>query len=144
MYSGKMLLHGATLCAALAATTATAAPLDVYITNVRPTKTVQVSVFKDADSWARQEQPLITHVVAARGTAQTVRIEGLSPGRYAVRVRQEPNHIGFAEPLSFGFARSGASGNASRYGVGDFERSAVELGAAGARVFVRLRIRRPF
>lgn len=137
MHPGKTLLYGAVLALTVADGTA-AASLDVHITNLRPTQIVQVSVFKDAGSWASQYEPVSTTVVAARGTSQTVRIAGLPPGRYAVHARQDRSDTGFAEPLAAGFARSGSSGNPNRYGAVDFERAAVAVGAAGARVSIHL------
>lgn len=138
----KFLFRLAALCALLSATEiAQAASLEVYVTNVRPTKTVYVSVYKDAQTWAEGREPVVTRVIAARGPTQTIRIDGLVPGRYAVRVHQDPNGgdgSGFAEPPSFALARDGLSGNGSRYGIPHFDRAAVNVGAEGARSTIHL------
>lgn len=137
MPTSKILRHVLATGALLSCATSWAAALDVHITHLRPTQQVRVAVYPDAESW-EQDRPVATRVVAARGTAQTVRIEGLAPGRYAVRVHQAPNDGGLAEPASFAVARRGSSNNKSAHGVPDFERAAVVVGPAGARVPVHL------
>lgn len=118
---------------------ANAASLDVYVTNVRPTKTMSVSVYKDAQTWAEERDPIATRVVAARGLTQTVRIDGLPAGRYAVRVHQDPNSGGgLAEPPSFALTRDGTSGNRNIYGVPHFDQAAVDVGTQGARSTIHL------
>lgn len=119
---------------------ADAASLEVYVSNLRPTKTVQVSVFKDAQTWAKGREPVAQRVVLARDITQTIRIDNLPPGRYAVRVHQDPNHLGSViEPPSFALERNGSSGNRmSHNGVPQFERAALEVGAGGARSSIRL------
>jgi uncharacterized protein (DUF2141 family) len=124
-------------CALLAGTVANAASLDIDVTHLRPTKTVRVSVFADAKSWARGGTPIMSRVFDARDVSQTLHIDGLAPGRYAVRVDQEPNSSA-AEVPSFRFERHGSSGNAARYGSGSFERAAVNVRNEGARVSVHM------
>lgn len=120
-----------------AAAVADAASLDVYVTHLRPTQTVRVSVYADAASWARGRGPVASRVFAARAIAQTLRIDGLAPGRYAVRVEQGPNR-GPVEVPSFAFERNGTSGNGGRCGLPPFERAAVNVGTDGARVPVHM------
>jgi uncharacterized protein (DUF2141 family) len=124
---------GVLLCAA----PAQAASLDVHITHLRPTKTVRVSVYNSAETWRKQEAPVATREVAARDVSQTVRIDDLPPGRYAVRVEQTPNHSSI-EPISFAQTRLGTSGNKASHGLVTFDRAAVPVGADGARVRVHL------
>lgn len=122
----RQLLAGTVL---LAATQAGAAALDVRLTNLRPTETVRVSVYADAQSWRKRHAPVAERTVAAHDVVQTVRIDGLPPGRYAVRVHQDPNPGGLSEPASFAIARHGWSRNSARFNTPDFERAAVEVGA---------------
>lgn len=132
------LLRLAVLCTLpMAAQAANAASLDVQVTHLRPTKTVRVSVYADAKSWARGREPVISRVFEARDISQVLRIDGLAPGRYAIRVDQGPNR-GPAEVPSFAFERHGSSGNFGRYGSASFERAAVDVGADGASVSVHL------
>ena len=140
MRPGKILLRCAALCASLTtAEIAHAASLDVHITNLRPTETVHVTVFKDALTWAEKREPVATRVVAARDVSQTVRIDDLPPGRYAVRVHQDPNPGGICEPPSFAVARHGSSRSISSFGMpASFDRAAIEIGDDGADVSIRL------
>lgn len=117
---------------------AQAASLDVHLTHLRPTETVRVSVYRDARTWAEEREPVASRVVAARAVSQTVRITDLPPGRYAVRVRQDPNPGGLYEPPSFALARQGSSRNQGRYGVPGFDSAAVNVGADGARLSIHL------
>lgn len=145
MHPSRILLRYAVLCASLTiAEVAQAASLDVHITHLRPTETVRVTVFRDAETWAEKREPVATRVVAAHGVTQTVRIDDLPPGRYAVRVHQNPNPGGMPEPPSFALARDGSSGNHERNGVAPFDRVAVNVGADGARLSIHLFTSRRF
>jgi uncharacterized protein (DUF2141 family) len=115
---------------------AAAASLDVEVSHLRPTTTVTVAVYPDAESW-NGGAPLATRQFRAREPRQTLRIDGLPPGRYAVKVRQEPNPSSVELP-SFSVERHGHSGRATSERRPSFERAAVEVGAEGARIPVHM------
>jgi len=115
---------------------ASAASLDVDVTHLRPTRTVTVRVYKDAESWSRADSPVASAEFKAVETRQTLRIDNLPPGRYAVRVDQEPNSSSLEMP-NFSLERHGYSGNDSRNRP-VFERAAIEVGEGGAKIPVHL------
>ena len=86
----KWISLAALAIAATSCDLASAAALDVEVTHLRPTRTVAVMVFCDAGSWTGTV-PIAMQEFRARDTTQTLRIEGLPPGRCAVHVRQAPN-----------------------------------------------------
>jgi uncharacterized protein (DUF2141 family) len=99
---------------------ARAGTLDVELSNLRPAGQVRVEVYADAGSWQRG-RPLASQLVTVREVRQTVRFDGLAPGRYAVRARQELA-TGIVPPLAL--PRSGSSGNGSH---ASFAAAAVEV-----------------
>lgn len=117
---------------------AQAAALEVRLTNLRPTEWVQVSVYADEESWNRQRAPVAQRKVPAHDVIQTVRIDGLPPGRYAVRVRQDPNDGGVVEPASFAFSRRGWSRNSARQDRPIFERAAIEMGTEDRQLGIHM------
>src|SRR5437667_2901981 len=102
MQHQKIVTRLIACCALLAGAAANAASLDIDVSHLRPTKTVRVSVFADATSWAHGGAPVMSRVFDARDISQTLHIDGLAPGRYAVRVDQGPNSSA-AEIPSFRF-----------------------------------------
>jgi uncharacterized protein (DUF2141 family) len=122
---------------ALLAQTSSAASLDVEVTHLRPTRTVTVSVFKDASSWMRGANPVATREFKALGARQILHLDGLLPGRYAVRVDQQPNDSSLEMP-NFSLERHGYSGEAANDLRPTFERAAIAVGEGGAKVPVHL------
>jgi uncharacterized protein (DUF2141 family) len=116
---------------------ARAAVLDVQVTHLRPTRTVTVSVFRDASSWAQGEAPVLTREFKALAPTQILHLEGLPAGRYAVRVDQQRNSSSLEMP-NFSLERHGYSGSATSWMRPTFERAAIEVGEAGAQLTVHL------
>lgn len=137
MHKSRWLLIAALVAQIASCNLAAAAALDVDVTHLRPTRTVTVLVFCDAESWSDATTPIAMRQFAARGTTQTLRIDGLPPGRCAVHVEQATNDSAIELP-DFSHERHGYSGNASRDRRPSFERAAVRVGADGARVPVHL------
>jgi uncharacterized protein (DUF2141 family) len=137
MQSRKHWLHVLTLCVLPFSAQASAASLDIQVTHLRPTRTVTVRVFKDEESWARGVAPVSVQEFKAVQPSQTLHIDGLPPGRYAVRVDQEPNSSSLEMP-NFSLDRHGFSGNGSAGRRPSFDRAAVDVGADGARLPVHL------
>src|SRR5436309_774330 len=128
MQSRKPLLVAALWLSPAFAGTANAASLDVQVTNLRPTTTVRVSIFNNAQSWVQGRKPVMVGEFAARQLSQTFHLDGLAPGRYAIRVDQQANPGGICEPPTFAVERHGHSGGESHVGAPTFERAAVEVG----------------
>ena len=116
---------------------AAAAALDVEVTHLRPTRTAAVMVFCDAGSWTGGAVPIAMLEFRARNTTQTLRIEGLPPGRCAVHVQQAPNDSAVELP-SFALERHGYSGNGSRDRRPSFARASIEVGNKSAHTTVHL------
>lgn len=133
----KWISLAALAIAATSCDLAVAAALDVEVTHLRPTRMVAITVFCDAGSWTGGAVPIAMQEFRARDTTQTLRIDGLPPGRCAVHVQQAPNDSAVELP-SFALERHGYSGNASRDRRPSFERAAIELGKEPARTTVHL------
>lgn len=117
-----------------------AAALELQLSNLRPSGEVRVEVFADAAAWKRGRHPIASQRFAARTVRQTLRLDGLAPGRYALRVVQEADPSGLIHgPASFAFPRRGYSRVRQRSGGRpSFEQAAVALDAAQAAVPIRV------
>jgi len=118
---------------------ASAAALDLQLYNLRPDGAVRVEVYDNAERWQRAREPLLTRHFQARGVTQDLRIEGLAPGRYAVRLWQASGSGGLGRwPRQVVLARHGYS----RRPLGgrrppSFEAAAETLSGAALRLRVR-------
>ncbi|MGH8460195.1 MAG: DUF2141 domain-containing protein [Stenotrophobium sp.] len=133
----KGLIVTSAICiSALTAGAAQAGALDVHLNHLRPGGTLRLSVYADAQDWAAQRRPLLSRVIAVHGFSQTVLIDGLKPGRYALRAEQDADWHQLAPELAF--ARSGTSGYVSANGLPSFERAAVTVEDGDPEVSMRL------
>ncbi|MFA5941373.1 MAG: DUF2141 domain-containing protein [Sinimarinibacterium sp.] len=133
-----LVLVAATCAWLVAADVAQAASLEVNLEHLRPAGTVRVQVFADAQSWASGRQPIASRIVAARGVSQVVSIDGLAPGRYAVRADQDA--IDFEQVPLLALARRGVSGNnafCNRRGPA-FERTSVAVGSGASNYSIHM------
>ncbi|MGH8505323.1 MAG: DUF2141 domain-containing protein [Stenotrophobium sp.] len=134
----KNIIATAVLCiSALAASAAHAGSLDVHLSHLRPCGTLRLSVYANVKDW-KAGRPQFTRVVAVKGFSQTVLIDNLKPGRYALRAEQDADWYQLAPALAF--ARRGYSGDASANGFPSFEQAAVTVDAGDPDVSLRLNI----
>jgi hypothetical protein len=92
----------------LLAPLAHAGTLEVDLTNLRPNGPVHVELFADAQSW-QAGKPLASQDFTATAFRQTVRFDGIAPGRYAVRAEQRGATAAVVPRLAM--VRRGASGS---------------------------------
>lgn len=136
-------MKGAALAAAgcllLAAIPLAAWPagLTVRLDHLRPGAAVQVALYRDAASWARQRGALMQRRLLAQAPVARVRFDKLPPGRYAVSAMQDAGH-GVFEPLPLTLARYGDSGQGNALLHASFEQAALDL--AGEDVSVPLHL----
>lgn len=133
-----VVLMAATCACLVAADAAQAASLAVNLQHLRPAGTVRVQVFADSRSWASGRYPIASRVVAARDVSQAVVIDGLAPGRYAVRADQDAIDFENVPLLALprrGVSRNNAFCNGRRPA---FERSAVAVGSSASTVSIHM------
>lgn len=133
-----VVLMAATCAWLVAADVAQAASLAVNLQHLRPAGTVRVQVFADSRSWAAGRQPIASRIVAARGVSLVVSVDGLAPGRYAVRADQAAidfEHLPLLALARRGVSRNHAFCNRRRPA---FERSAVAAGSGASTVSIHM------
>jgi uncharacterized protein (DUF2141 family) len=131
-----LIITSAICISALTVGIAQAGTLEVHLSHLRPNGTLRLSVYDNAQEWKAGHQALLTRVVVVNGFSQNVRIDGLKPGRYAVRAEQEADWHQLAPSLAF--ARIGYSDYASANGLPSFEQAAVTVDAGDPVVSLHL------
>jgi uncharacterized protein (DUF2141 family) len=113
---------------------------ELRLANLRPMGLVQVEVYADAASWQRGREPAQRHRLPARDVSQVLKLEGLPPGRYAIRAWQPALAASQPPLLPMGLAmpRRGYSRlPLAHRAPPSFDSAAVELGE-GRRLLLRL------
>lgn len=134
-----LVLSLSLLLLSMSSTHATAQEL--RLSNLRPMGAVQVEIYADAESWRRGRNPVASHRVPARDVSQSLSLQGLPEGRYAIRATQAADSAaGFHWPPSLAMARRGYSRfPMARRAPPSFERAAVEW-RQGQTVSLRLNL----
>ena len=102
---------------------------------------IAIAVYRDADSFRRNENPVVSRMVARTGPVTTVTLSDLPPGRYAVAAFHDTDGNGELTLWPFGLPKEayGFSRNArGRFGPPSFAAAAFDLPASGARQAIRL------
>lgn len=121
---------------------AQAAAQELRLTNLRPSGTVQVEIYADAENWRRAREPLRSFRVTVREPSQVLSLASLPPGRYAIRAWQPVPGASQAPmlPVSQAWARRGYSRQPlPRRSPPSFDSAAVDL-RGGATVALRMNL----
>ncbi len=125
------------LCGLLAAAPAGAGTLEVCLDHLRPTGSLRVALYRDAASWHQQRGAYAERTLAAPQPSETLRFDGLPPGRYAVSAQQDPSHEMLLTPMQLALPRHGDSGGGAQLKA-SFERAAISVGEEDPSVRVHL------
>lgn len=128
-------------CAALAGPSA-AQDLTLDLATREAGGRIAIAVYRDAASFQRNENPVVSRIVARTGATTTVVIPGLAPGRYAVAAYHDTDGNGALTLWPFGLPKEayGFSRDArGQFGPPAFAAAAFDLPAFGTRQAFRLR-----
>lgn len=102
---------------------------------------IAIAVYRDADSFRRSENPVLSRMVGRAGSTTTVTLTDLPPGRYAVAAFHDTDGNAALTLWPFGLPKEayGFSRDArGRFGPPTFAQAAFDLPASGARQTIRL------
>lgn len=124
------------------ATSAAAADLTLTLSSRGSSGSLAIAVYRDAESFRRNERPVATRTVPRAGALTTVVIPGLAPGRYAVAAFHDTDANGQLSlwPIglpkeAYGFSRDARA----RFGPPSFAEAAFDLPASGTTQAFALR-----
>lgn len=132
----RKAISAAVLAAGLPALPAQAGELQVRLDHLIPGAPLRVALYTSAAAWSRGGPAYAVRELKPAGLVELVDFQGLPPGQYAVRARQEtaPASLDMG-PLLLTLGRQGDSGGAQR---GSFERAAVPVADEDPQVRVHL------
>lgn len=125
-----------------AASLATAATLEVEITDIRSSEGhLMVAVHASAEGWDGKAAPVAAQLHAPSGERALLSFEGLAPGSYAVQVMHDQNGNGKLDANFMGMPIEGYgfSNNPEVMRKATFDEARVEVGEGGTRIQLRLR-----
>lgn len=125
-----------------AASLATAATLEVEITDIRSSEgQLMVAVHASAEGWDGKTTPVAAQLHAPSGERALLSFEGLAPGSYAVQVMHDQNGNGKLDANFMGMPIEGYgfSNNPEVMRKATFDEARVEVGEGGTRIQLRLR-----
>lgn len=125
-----------------AASLATAATLEVEITDIRSSEgQLMVAVHASAEGWDGKAAPVAAQLHAPSGERALLSFEGLAPGSYAVQVMHDQNGNGKLDANFMGMPIEGYgfSNNPEVMRKATFDEARVEVGEGGTRIQLRLR-----
>lgn len=125
-----------------AASLATAATLEVEITDIRSSEgQLMVAVHASAEGWDGKAAPVAAQLHAPSGERALLSFEGLAPGNYAVQVMHDQNGNGKLDANFMGMPIEGYgfSNNPEVMRKATFDEARVEVGEGGTRIQLRLR-----
>lgn len=125
------------LCSLLASVSATAGTLEVRLDHLRPNGSLRVALYRDAASWQRRRGAYAERTLSAPQLSETLRFDGLPPGRYAVSAQQDSSHDLLLTPMQLALPRHGDSGGGTQLQA-SFERAAISIGDDDPSVRVHL------
>lgn len=132
-----LLLAAAVCCALFTGPAGAAATLEVRLDHLRPSGSLHVALYRDAASWRRQQGAYTERTVRTPASSETLRFDGLPPGRYAVSARQDADDDALHGPLLLALPRRGDSGGGAQLQA-SFEHAAISVGEADPSVRVHL------
>lgn len=118
------------------------ASLVLSIQTPRPEGRIAIAVYRDADSFRRNRNPVRTLMLDRDGPVTHATITGLAPGRYAIAAFQDLNRDGRlgTNPVGIPNEPFGFSSDArARFGPPSFEAAAFTIEASGASQRIILR-----
>jgi|LNFM01.1.fsa_nt_gb uncharacterized protein (DUF2141 family) len=125
-----------------AASLATAATLEVEITDIRSSEgQLMVAVHASAEGWDGKTAPVAAQLHAPSGERALLSFEGLAPGSYAVQVMHDQNGNGKLDANFMGMPIEGYgfSNNPEVMRKATFDEARIEVGEGGTRIQLRLR-----
>jgi uncharacterized protein (DUF2141 family) len=102
---------------------------------------IAIAVYRDADSFRRSANPVLSRMIARTGPVTTVTLSDLPPGRYAVAAFHDTDGDGDLTLWPFGLPKEayGFSRDArGRFGPPTFAQAAFDLPVSGVRQSIRL------
>lgn len=102
---------------------------------------IAIAVYRDADSFRRSQNPVVSRMVARTGPVTTVTLTDLPSGRYAVAAFHDTDGNGDLTLWPFGLPKEAygfSQGASGRFGPPTFAQAAFDLPASGARQAIRL------
>lgn len=136
-----ILTSGLVLLSAGLATPAAAQDLTLSLSTREAGGRIAIAVYRDADSFRRSENPVVSRMAARTGPTTTIVIPGLAPGRYAVAAFHDTDGNGDLTLWPIGLPREayGFSRDArGRFGPPSFADAAFDMPASGSRQAIRL------
>lgn len=109
---------------------------------VRPEGRIAVAIYRDADSFRRNRNPVRTMMLDRSGPVTRAYVQGLTPGRYAIAAFQDLDGDGRLSKGALGIPREpfGFSNDArGRFGPPTFEAATFTVSASGTTQRIILR-----
>lgn len=136
-----ILTSGLALFLAGLATPSAAQDLTLSLSTREAGGRIAIAVYRDAQSFRRSENPVLSRMIVRTGPVTTVTLTDLPPGRYAVAAFHDTDGNGDLTlwPIglpkeAYGFSRDARG----RFGPPSFAAAAFDLPASGARQPIRL------
>jgi len=128
------IAFSASVMAAPAMSAETIGTLTLELTGLKPTGTVHIALFDEADAFDSDGQPVAGRKVSVDEATEIVTFEGLSPGTYGVKLLHDVNDNGKMDTNPFGMPiepyafSNNARGN---FGPAKWDQAAFEITEAG-------------
>jgi len=132
-----LILLAAVYCGLFTSLPTAAGTLEVRLDHLRPNGSLHVALYRDAASWRQQRGAYAERTLSAPQLSETLRFDGLPPGRYAVSAQQDSSRELLLTPMQLTLPRHGDSGGGTDLRA-SFERAAVSIGDDDPSVRVHL------